>query len=130
MSENKVVKPWGWYSIVDDDPTTKILCVNPGGMLSLQTHNNREETWIPMDTGLIAYIALPKALKKNGDPYGFFQPTATLMMHGNTYHVPYCAQHRLINPTERPIKLVEIMGGEYDENDIIRYQDIYERNEK
>lgn len=123
-------RPWGWYEIVDDDPVTKILCINPGGMLSLQTHHERSETWIPTDTGLIAYIADLKAYGTNGRGPSFHRPQVTLMLHGNTYHVPLMAKHRLINPTERPIKLVEIMEGKYDEADIMRYQDIYDRNEQ
>lgn len=119
---NEIVeKPWGSYQIIDENPVTKILAINPGGMLSLQAHKHRGETWIPLDTGLIAYISRDRSPMPRDHE-------ATLMLHGNTYSVPVFAQHRLINPTDKTIKLIEIMNGHYDEDDIVRFQDIYDRN--
>jgi hypothetical protein len=36
-------------------------------------------------------------------------------------------RHRLINPTEFAVSVVEVIKGRYDESDIIRYQDAYGR---
>lgn len=118
-----VTKPWGTYQIIDDNPVTKILVINPGGMLSLQSHDDRMERWVPLRTGLISYVHV-----WNDSIESWGKQSATLMKHGNTYSVGFRDKHRLINPTEYSIKMIEIMTGRYDEEDIIRYQDIYDRN--
>lgn len=119
---DRVEKPWGWYEIIDNNPVTKILCLKPGGMMSLQSHSRRGETWVPLDTGAIAYV------DRNSSAVMAPPTEAILMLHGNTYRININDVHRLINPTDREIKLIEIMHGQYDEDDIIRYQDIYDRN--
>lgn len=123
MKTDREDRPWGWYEIVDTEPVTKILCINPGGMLSLQTHEDRMERWIPLRSGLISYVN-----KWSDSLQSWDKQTATLMKHGNTYSVGFKDKHRLINPTEYSIKMIEIMTGKYDEDDIVRYQDIYDRN--
>jgi mannose-6-phosphate isomerase-like protein (cupin superfamily) len=37
-------------------------------------------------------------------------------------------EHRIENPTDAPIQLIELMYGKYDEDDIFRIQDDYGRN--
>ena len=117
---DRVEKPWGWYEVIDNNPVTKILCMKPGGMMSLQSHKFRGEIWIPLDTGIIAYVHRYRSSET--------QPEAIMMRHGNTYRITFDDTHRLINPLAKEIKLIEIMEGRYDEDDIIRYQDIYDRN--
>lgn len=116
--------PWGWWRLVDDEPITKIIGVNPGGMLSLQSHINRTETWVPEDTGLVLY-----RIKWNKTWLDWeSQAEIQIMRQHNTYFIDKNDKHRLINPTDRPLKLIEIIGGAYSEDDIVRYQDIYDRS--
>ena len=124
MVETTEVAPWGWWRLVDDEPITKIICVNPGGMLSLQSHANRTETWIPERTGLIMYRI---KWNKTWQDYGS-EPEVVTMKQNNTYFIDKNDKHRLINPTDQPLKLIEIIGGAYSEDDITRYQDIYDRS--
>jgi len=41
-------RPWGFYktTVLNDYFQAKIISVKPGGQLSLQSHNHREEYWI------------------------------------------------------------------------------------
>ena len=110
------VRPWGWFTLLgepDDDPVAavKTLHVEPGQMLSLQTHQLRRERWIPLTYGLGAII---------GD-----EKVELLLDH--SYEVPIGVPHRLFDIRGAGGTVVEIMYGKYDENDIIRLSDMYER---
>lgn len=107
------VRPWGSFTILYKAPgvAVKRLELNPGGILSLQYHRLREEHWRALDEGVTAVI--------NGQ---------TLIMDTNrTYHVQCNVLHRLSNHTNRPVSIIEVLTGHYDEEDIVRIQDIYNR---
>jgi mannose-6-phosphate isomerase-like protein (cupin superfamily) len=43
--------------------------------------------------------------------------------------IPPNVPHRLENPTDRPLKLIEVQSGRYlEEDDIVRLDDDYERS--
>jgi len=109
-------RPWGNYVVLgepDHDPiaAVKILTVEPGGMLSLQTHRLRRERWVPISTGLGAII---------GD-----QEYPLLL--GHTYEIDIGVPHRLFDLEGSGGSVVETMYGTYDEADIIRLSDRYDR---
>jgi mannose-6-phosphate isomerase-like protein (cupin superfamily) len=109
-------RPWGWYAILaepDNDPivAVKLLSVAPGQMLSLQTHRLRRERWMPVTPGLGAII---------GD-----QEIA--LQVGFTYEIQIGVPHRLFDVQGSGGSVVETMYGSYDENDINRLSDMYER---
>jgi mannose-1-phosphate guanylyltransferase/mannose-6-phosphate isomerase len=110
---NTILKPWGNYRVLDQSNVTcvKILRVNPKSRLSLQTHKKRSEIWFPTTNGLRARI---------GDKL------IDLKMF-ERYEIAPGVKHRLINPTNNPLELIELMLGEYDEEDIERLEDDYER---
>lgn len=114
-------RPWGAWKVVHEEPagTVKVLTVNPGSMLSLQSHKHRDEFWVPLVTGLVAYVT-------SGTPYRQRMDGVLLSAH-EVYKVSRNDKHRLINPTEMTISLVEIINGRYDEEDITRYHDSYGR---
>lgn len=105
--------PWGSWELVYTSPetTVKILRVVPGGMLSLQTHEKRSEHWTPLDQGLACQI--------DGATYE--------MQPGVRYDVPVGTMHRIWNPSDTEVAVVEVITGEYDEHDIVRLHDIYDR---
>jgi len=109
-------RPWGWYTVLgepDDDPiaAVKILRVDPGQMLSLQTHELRRERWIPINNGLGAIIGDEEiALKAQC-----------------IYEIPAGVQHRLFDKSGLGGSVIEVMYGIYDENDITRLKDMYVR---
>lgn len=47
ISENAVIRPWGWYlaTCQTNGYKTKSISVVPGKRLSLQSHSRRKEMW-------------------------------------------------------------------------------------
>ncbi|MCX6765733.1 MAG: mannose-1-phosphate guanylyltransferase/mannose-6-phosphate isomerase [Candidatus Moranbacteria bacterium] len=116
LEHNIVVqRPWGKYEVLIDQPTYKVkkILVYPGAKLSLQAHNRRVEHWV---------VVKGTAGVVNGDK--------KLILHENeSTFIPRLAKHRLENPGEINLEMVEVQTGEYlEEDDIIRYDDVYNRN--
>ena len=112
----KVHRPWGWYDSLDEGSRFKVkrIQVNPKASLSLQKHHHRAEHWIVV-TG-IAEITI-------GDK------VITLTENQSTY-IPLGEIHRLSNPGNIPLEIIEVQSGSYlGEDDIVRYQDFYGREE-
>lgn len=108
-----MIRPWGKYQILGENPVcVKIITINPYSRLSLQTHEHRSEIWFALQQGLYAQI---------GDK--------TYAMGAlDRFQVDKGVQHRIENVTDSPIQLVELMYGMYDEDDISRLEDDYDRN--
>jgi mannose-6-phosphate isomerase len=118
MSVNQVGKtyerPWGTYKTLDQSEgfQIKIITVNSGGRLSLQSHEKRQEHWIVVE-GLATVTV--NDLKKE------YQP-------GSYIFIPLQAKHRLENFGQNQVTLVEVQMGSYlGEDDITRYDDVYGR---
>jgi mannose-6-phosphate isomerase-like protein (cupin superfamily) len=118
-------RPWGQWRVIWEEPdnnvTVKVLIVNPGCMLSLQSHQHRIEEWLPLSDGLIKYT--PSMVFSDV----VTQHNSETMEAGTVYKIYTRQQHRLINPTKSPITVIETIRGKYDEDDIIRYHDAYGR---
>lgn len=109
-----VHRPWGTYTILEEGERFKVkrITVRPGASLSLQSHNHRSEHWVVV-SGIAKVI--------NGDS------EITLVPNESTY-IPCGYRHRMDNPGILPLVLIEVQSGEYlGEDDIIRYDDIYDR---
>ena len=107
-------RPWGWFESIAISAKFQVkrICVNPGGILSLQSHKRRSEHWIVVEG---------KAKVTVGDEVRFIS-------EGESVFVPLGAIHRLENPGELPMILIEVQTGSYfGEDDIIRYEDAYSR---
>lgn len=125
---DKVETPWGSWQIVYHslDNVVKILTVNAGCMLSLQKHMKRNESWIPMENGLIAYTYRPHT--SLGDLSAMTGSTLVKPLYADeVFNVGRGVIHRLINPTHKPIQMTEIIRGTYHEQDIVRIHDAYGR---
>jgi len=112
-----VYRPWGSYTVLEEQPRFQIkrITVNPGAKLSLQKHFHRYEHWV---------VVAGTATVINGDE------TICLYENQSTY-IPAGAQHRLENPGVIPLELIEVQIGSYlGEDDIVRYEDVYGRQEK
>ena len=107
-----VEKPWGNFKqyTLNEISTVKILTVNPNEILSLQSHKNRDELWVPLDEGSKVQLN-DKTLK----------PIA-----GEEIFIPKNTKHRL-SSLGKKIRILEISFGKFDENDIERYEDKYDR---
>lgn len=109
-----VHRPWGTYESVDVGASyqTKRIVVKSGAKLSLQMHHYRSEHWI---------VVAGTARVTVGDR------VSTLGVNEATY-IPAGTQHRLENPGETPLCLIEVQCGTYlGEDDIVRFEDSYGR---
>ena len=112
MKPKTVEKPWGNFKqyISDEKCTVKIITVKPRQKLSLQSHEKRDELWIILDDGLEIQIADKIIQPKQGDEIS----------------IPQKTKHRL-SSLGKEGRILEISTGEFDEEDITRYEDIYGR---
>jgi mannose-1-phosphate guanylyltransferase/mannose-6-phosphate isomerase len=111
----KVARPWGWYDSVDEGKRFKVkrIQVKPKASLSLQKHQHRAEHWIVVKG--IAEIT-------NGNQ------VLTLKENQSTY-IPQGQTHRLANPGNEPLEIIEVQSGSYlGEDDIVRFEDSYGRS--
>ena len=111
---NAVHRPWGWYASLQhgDYFQIKVILVNPGQSLSLQSHVYRAEHWV-----VVAGIATITV----GDTVAEFASNSHV-------YIPLKAKHRLQNNTNQLVRLVEVQCGSYlGEDDIVRYEDYYNR---
>ena len=110
----KIFRPWGNYISLAEGKNWQVkrIEVRSGGSLSLQLHNHRSEHWI---------IVKGKALIE------IDEKQFTLIENQSTY-IPLKSKHRLSNPSEETLVLIEVQSGNYlGEDDIIRIKDIYGR---
>lgn len=110
----QVFRPWGSYDSIDGDEgfQVKRLIVNPGAILSLQKHAQRAEHWTVVRGK--ARITLDE---KEFD----------LSVNESTY-IAIGAVHRIANPFDEPVHIIEVQCGDYlGEDDIERLEDEYGR---
>ena len=109
-----IKKPWGSYQILKQEENflVKILIINPEGKLSLQSHEYRSEHWtVVSGNALITINDNTKELKSN-----------------ESIFIPKKTKHRIENVEDKYLKIIEVQYGNIlNENDIIRYEDIYNR---
>lgn len=107
-----VSKPWGRFKqfTLNEPSTVKILEVEPGETLSLQSHKYRDEIWIFLDDG--AEVQINEQ---------FLFPRA-----GEEVTIPRGTKHRLASRWGS-VRVLEVAFGHFDENDIVRYADRYGR---
>ena len=109
-----VSKPWGTYQVIEEKENyvVKRIVVNPGGVLSLQSHDNRSEHWV---------------IVKGEAEVTVNEITRTFKINENIF-IPQKTKHRMANKKEEKLIVIEVwLGDLLDENDKIRYHDIYNR---
>ena len=109
-----VYRPWGFYTVIaqGDGFLTKIIHVNPGQKLSVQSHNFRSEHWVIL-SGTAKVVLEGKEL---------------ILSPGHSVDIPLKAIHSLQNPFDKDIEIIEVQKGDpLIEEDIIRYEDMYGR---
>lgn len=112
----KVEKPWGKFEQYTHNLpcTVKVITVEPGGTLSRQYHYQRDELWVVLDPGARVEIG-DKTLHPNPEDKIF---------------IPRQTTHRLSAPGDTRVRILEISFGEFDEEDIVRLEDLYGRIEE
>lgn len=107
-------RPWGTWEVLDGDENfcVKRIMVKPKSMLSLQLHHFRGEHWI---------IVKGKAFVTLGEKIFEVQADDAVYIAKET-------KHRIENRSDEPMEFIEIQTGDnLDENDIVRFEDIYGR---
>lgn len=110
----KVHRPWGWYDGIDEGYRFKVkrIYVRPKASLSLQKHHHRAEHWIVV-TGTAEITKGDKVLT---------------LTENQSIYISLGEVHRLANPGNIPLEIIEVQSGSYlGEDDIIRFEDTYGR---
>jgi mannose-1-phosphate guanylyltransferase/mannose-6-phosphate isomerase len=110
----RVYRPWGSYEGIDSGSRFQVkrLTVKPGASLSLQMHHHRAEHWV---------VVKGAARVTCGE--------SVFILHENeSTYIPIGEKHRLENPGNIPLDIIEIQSGSYlGEDDIVRFEDVYDR---
>jgi len=109
-----VTKPWGGYLCLEKSSTywLKKLFVKKGEQLSLQSHKGRFELWV---------VLKGKASVQKGT-------SSSLLQKGDFIKINKKEKHRILGVTDTII--LEVAFGRVNEEDIIRYEDKYDRIKK
>nr|WP_287413211.1 mannose-1-phosphate guanylyltransferase/mannose-6-phosphate isomerase [Pseudodesulfovibrio sp.] len=116
-SHPTVYRPWGNYIVLEEGSHYKIkrIQVNPGARLSSQMHHHRSEHWVVVDG--------TAEVEVNNEP--------RVLVENQSVDIPKASQHRLANPGKVPLNIIEIQSGPYlEEDDIVRFDDVYGRVKK
>ena len=115
VNHKKAYRPWGSYEdlAASENFAIKRVDVKPKKKLSLQKHRHRAEHWVVVKgTALVTKAGEQILLKEDQSTY-----------------IPLGMEHRLENPGEVSLILVEIQSGGYiGEDDIERLDDVYGRH--
>jgi mannose-1-phosphate guanylyltransferase/mannose-6-phosphate isomerase len=109
-----VERPWGSYTVLEKGDRYKIkrVVLKPKARLSLQLHRRRSEHWV--------VVSGTARVTREGRIY---------LVHTNeSTYIPINTKHRLENPEDVPLQIIEVQNGDYvEEDDIERFSDDYGR---
>jgi mannose-6-phosphate isomerase len=110
----QVIRPWGSFKQYanNQEVTVSLMTVLPGQRLSLQSHTGRAELWIVLDGGVTIQVGNHVQQYSAGDEVW----------------IPANEKHRLSCPGEKPVRVLEVAFGNWQQADITRYADDYERH--
>jgi len=114
LESKKVIRPWGTYQCITQAERYQVkkIVVNEGEQLSLQMHHHRAEHWIVVQ-GTAKVTCGHKVF---------------LLTENQSTYIPIGENHRLENPGQIPLEMIEVQSGSYlGEDDIVRFDDIYGR---
>lgn len=109
-----VYRPWGFYTVIAQGEgfLTKIIHVNQGQKLSVQSHNFRSEHWVVL----------------SGRAKVILEGKEVVLTPGHSVDIPLKAVHSLQNPYNEDLEIIEVQkGNPLIEEDIVRYEDMYGR---
>ncbi len=112
----KEERPWGTFKILEEGNgfKVKLITVNPGKRLSLQSHKHRDEHWVVV-AGEAQIEIDDQVFVKNAGEHVFIKREQ---------------KHRLGNNGTEQAHLIETQIGDYlGEDDITRYDDDFGRRD-
>ena len=115
LESRQSIRPWGSFEQLDlgEGFQVKRLIVKPGAELSLQKHTRRAEHWVVVKG--VAEVTV-------NDCSAIYRPDGAV-------HIPKGMVHRLSNPGNDELVVIEVQTGEYlGEDDLVRLDDIYDRH--
>ena len=106
-----VERPWGSFKqyAFNQECTVSLMTVLPGQRLSLQSHTGRAELWIVMDDGAVVCVG----------------ENERTCQAGEEIWIPANEKHRLSCREDRPVRVLEVAFGNWQQADIQRYADDY-----
>lgn len=109
------VRPWGSFQqyAFNQEVTVSLMTVEPGQRLSLQSHTGRAELWIVLDDGCEVQV-----------DEQILYPNAN-----DEIWIPANSKHRLASRGPA-VRVLEVAFGNWQQADITRYQDDYQRPEQ
>ena len=114
LLHRRVNRPWGAYEELDagDKFLVKRITVNPGASLSLQRHRHRAEHWVVV----------------HGTADVTCENVVQTLVANQSFYIPIGQIHRLSNPGETILEIIEVQTGDLlSEDDIERFEDVYGR---
>ena len=111
-----VERPWGSFKqYAHNEPVTvSLMTVLPGQRLSLQSHTGRAELWIVLDDGAVVQV---------GEETRTYRAGEEIWINANEKHRLACAGG------DRAVRVLEVAFGNWQQDDIRRYADDYQRSE-
>jgi mannose-1-phosphate guanylyltransferase/mannose-6-phosphate isomerase len=107
-------RPWGSFTVLEKCPGFKIKLIEilPGKRLSLQRHKQRSEHWVVV----------------SGKAKVTVEKRSFVADINRSIYVPMGKKHRLENPGDKPVRIVEVQTGNYlEEDDIERFEDDFKK---
>lgn len=108
-------RPWGRFEVLyeDDHNWLKRIIIDPGQSLSYQYHLERTECWFAETRGVWVEVAgWTSELKSTAHRPTIIHPSE---------------RHRLFNPGQAEVSVLEWAVGRPSEHDIVRLKDFYGR---
>lgn len=111
-----VHRPWGSFRqyAFNQECTVSLMFVKPGERLSLQSHTGRAELWIVLDEGAQVQV---------GEEIRTHRPGDEIWIRANE-------KHRLSCVGAEPVRVLEVAFGNWQQEDITRYEDDYQRPDR
>ncbi len=107
-------RPWGSFTVLQEGHGFKIKLIEvlPEKRLSLQRHKKRSEHWVVV----------------SGKARVTVEKRSFIADINRSIYVPMGKKHRLENPTNKPVRIVEVQTGSYlEEDDIERFEDDFKK---
>ena len=107
LEQRRQFRPWGWFEtlVLAEGYQVRRVHLYPETQMSLQTHQKRSENWVV--TSGIAEVQLGERLVKLGA--------------NDSLDIPAGTAHKLFNPAEVALTLIEVRTGTYlGEDDVER----------
>ena len=108
-------RPWGNFQSIEKGSSWQVkkLELKPKASISLQMHKHRSEHWIIVDG--YAKVEIDEEI--------------SFLNKNESIYIPLGSKHRLSNPGNKPLILIEVQSGNYlGEDDIVRFEDNYGRS--